>query len=921
MNSIHHRCSPVRRSPESPTRRRLPRWRAAASAVLMATAAAACGEGEPVVPPTPVATTVAVSPAAASLSSLGETVQLAAAVSDQDGNAMAGASVNWASSDNAVATVNASGLVTAAGNGTATVTATSGSASGTSSVTVAQVPSSVTVTPDSVHLTALGETAQLMAAVNDANGNAIAGAGVSWSSADEAVATVDEDGVVTAVANGATTVAATAGDASAQAGVSVMAEAAPASGPAAPAHPADRVISLFSDAYDDVAVDTWSAEWDQADVEDVDLAGDAAKKYTNLVFAGIEFTSQTVDATGMTHLRMDIWTPDDVSEAAFRVKLVDFGADGAHAGGDDSEHEVVISAAEGLAMEDWVRLDLPLSDFANLASTANLAQLLIAGDPKTVYVDNVYFRQDPAPTAPTAPAPTPTDDPTQVISLFSDAYDDVTVDTWSAEWDQANVEDVDVAGDAVKKYTGLSFAGIEFTSRTIDASTMTHFRMDIWTPDEASEAAFRVKLVDFGANGVHDGGGDDSEHEVVITAAEGLATGEWVRLDLALADFTELASRGHLAQLLISGDPNTVYVDNVYFRGGAAPPPAEAPTEPAPTPDHPADYVISLFSDAYADATVDTWSAPWDQADVEDVVIAGDAVKKYTNLNFAGIEFTSATIDASGMTHLHIDVWTPDPTADPAAFKVKLVDFGADGAHAGDDDSEHEVSLTANSDPPLATGRWVGYDLALSEMTNLAARANLAQLLLSGDPNTVFVDNLYFHAPPPSAPSQAAPTPSHAADDVISFFSDAYDDVTVDTWSADWDQADVEDVEIAGNATKKYTNLNYAGIEFTSGTVDATDMTHFRLDIWTPDPTADPAALKVKLVDFGADGAHGGDDDSEHEVTLTANSDPPLATGRWVSYDLSLSEMTNLAARAHLAQLLISGDPNTVFVDNIYLRR
>ena len=144
----------------------------------------------------------------------------------------------------------------------------------------------------------------------------------------------------------------------------------------------------------------------------------------------------------------------------------------------------------------------------------------------------------------------------------------------------ADVEDVAIAGNAAKKYANLVFAGIEFTSQTLDASGMSHFRMDIWTPNETAGASFKVKLVDFGANGVYDGGGDDSEHEVTIRAADGLATGEWVRLDLRLADFTGLAAKEHLAQLIISGDLNTVYVDNVYFRRPAGEAARVRPTRP-----------------------------------------------------------------------------------------------------------------------------------------------------------------------------------------------------------------------------------------------------------------------------------------------------------------------------------------------------
>ena len=92
------------------------------SAVLAVVALAkGCGDGDsPTAPPTPEParpTTVTVSPATHELTALGATVQLTAEVRDQNARAMAGATVTWTSSANSVATVNASGLVTAAGNG------------------------------------------------------------------------------------------------------------------------------------------------------------------------------------------------------------------------------------------------------------------------------------------------------------------------------------------------------------------------------------------------------------------------------------------------------------------------------------------------------------------------------------------------------------------------------------------------------------------------------------------------------------------------------------------------------------------------------------------------------------------------------------------------------------------------------------
>ena len=109
--------------------------------LAMAGWALACGDAamEPSPPPPkpPRATTVAVTPATAELMALGATVRFSAEVRDQNGQVMAGAAVAWSSGDGSVATVDASGLATAVGNGTATITAAAGSAQGTARITVA----------------------------------------------------------------------------------------------------------------------------------------------------------------------------------------------------------------------------------------------------------------------------------------------------------------------------------------------------------------------------------------------------------------------------------------------------------------------------------------------------------------------------------------------------------------------------------------------------------------------------------------------------------------------------------------------------------------------------------------------------------------------------------------------------------------
>ncbi len=87
---------------------------------------------------------------------------------------------------------------------------------------VAPTPGSVSVSPATVTLAALGETAQVTAEVRDQNGNPMATATVTWSSNTPAAVTVDQNGLVTAVAAGTATITARAGTAAGSAVVTVQ---------------------------------------------------------------------------------------------------------------------------------------------------------------------------------------------------------------------------------------------------------------------------------------------------------------------------------------------------------------------------------------------------------------------------------------------------------------------------------------------------------------------------------------------------------------------------------------------------------------------------------------------------------------------------------------------------------------------------
>ena len=98
-----------------------------------------CGKDSPTKPTPPVPARILISPSTATLTSIGQTIQLTATVVDQADSAIPGATVVWASSDTSIAPVSAEGVVTARKNGSTRITATSGGVSESAAITVSQL--------------------------------------------------------------------------------------------------------------------------------------------------------------------------------------------------------------------------------------------------------------------------------------------------------------------------------------------------------------------------------------------------------------------------------------------------------------------------------------------------------------------------------------------------------------------------------------------------------------------------------------------------------------------------------------------------------------------------------------------------------------------------------------------------------------
>ena len=570
----------------------------------------------------------------------------------------------------------------------------------------------------------------------------------------------------------------------------------PAAAAPTPTEPEANVISLFSDAYTDIAGVDLNPSWGQATVVTVeDIAGSNTLKYAGLDYQGTDFAGNPQDVSGMDSLHLDFWTADST---ALNVYLISSGG-------------VETAFALSITPNTWVSTDILLTEFAGVDLT-DVIQLKFDGN-GTIFLDNLYFvgSGGGTPTAPAMAAPAPTEAAANVISLFSDAYVDIAGIDYNPNWGQATVvTQVDIAGDNTLKYEGLDYQGTDFSGNPQDVSGMASLHLDFWTADST---ALNVSLISSGP----------AETAFALT----VMPNTWVSVDIPLTAFAGV-DLTDVIQLKFDGN-GTVFLDNLYFTNGGGQPATE-PVVAAPTPTAAPADVISLFSDAYTDITGIDYNPNWGQATVTTQVdIAGNNTLKYAGLDYQGTDFSGNPQDVSGMGTLHLDFWTADSTA----LNVFLISSGP---------TEVAFALT------VTPNTWVSVDVPLTEFAGVNL-ADVIQLKFDGN-GTIFLDNLYFESsgPPPTEPAVAAPTPTAAPADVISLFSDAYTDIAGVDLNPNWGQATVVTQEsIAGNNTLKYAGLDYQGTDFTGNAQDVSGMNSLHLDFWTADSTA----LNVFLISSG----------------------------------------------------------------------
>lgn len=417
------------------------------------------------------------------------------------------------------------------------------------------------------------------------------------------------------------------------------------------------------------------------------------------------------------------------------------------------------------------------------------------------------------PTSP-APTP-PTRNATDVISVYGAAYTNITGVNTNPNWGQSTaVTEIQISGDNTLQYANFNYQGTDWAGNAQNISAMEYLHVDVWTnsqspnvfaissgtevphPISSVPGAWQslnipvtgltgnlANVIQFKFDGGSNGtiyldnlyfwktpvavGTDATLSDLkvngttvagfasnVISYNMGIPVGSPLP-QITLAPTTDPSATRVITQATAvpgnatvvvtsqNGSVTKTYTVSFAYTG---------PSTGAPTPPNRNSFdVVSLFSNSYTNITIDTWSAPWDNSDYEDLQIGGNDTKKITFGNFIGVDFSTPGnhVDLSQMTNFHMDFYTETPSLIGKVFNTKISQWGGTNAEV----SAAELNINDGTSPAVVSGSWVSIDvpMTIGPWSNNLTRNDIAQFLITSNLSVVYVDNIYFYKGVPLA--------------------------------------------------------------------------------------------------------------------------------------------------------------------------
>jgi endoglucanase len=210
-------------------------------------------------------------------------------------------------------------------------------------------------------------------------------------------------------------------------------------------------------------------------------------------------------------------------------------------------------------------------------SNVNVAFLLgVQGATDAVYIDDVQLTGSVTPpptvTPPSVAAPTPPVRlPSDVVSIYSNAYAPITIGNIDAGWcGSPAVTAIQISGnDTWQKASGAACHGIDFSSNRQNLSSFTHLHFDFYITDtDLTGDVFNVKLVQMNAAGT----AEVSALEVNINGGTTpqLVANQWVSVDIPITSLGGIVAgnltRDNIGQIgITTANVTNVWYDNIYL--------------------------------------------------------------------------------------------------------------------------------------------------------------------------------------------------------------------------------------------------------------------------------------------------------------------------------------------------------------------
>ncbi|MCF8345659.1 MAG: choice-of-anchor J domain-containing protein, partial [Bacteroidales bacterium] len=628
-----------------------------------------------------------------------------------------------------------------------------------------------------------------------------------------------------------------------------------------PTQNAADVISVYSDAYTDIAGTNFNPGWGQSTVVTFeDIGGNEMMKYDFFNYQGIEFAAAQ-DLSAMTYLHIDMWTPN-----ATDVQVTPISATTGE----------LLQPMTPINLEDWNSYDIPLADFTGV-SMADIIQMKFDGqggvNPSVIYLDNIYYYTSTAPPGPTVAAPDPTQNAADVVSIYSDTYTDLAGTNFNPGWGQTTIVTFeDIGGNEMMKYDVFNYQGTELAAPQ-DLTGMDYMHVDMWTSD-----ATVVKVTPISA----------TTGEMLVSMAP-ITSGSWNSYDIPVGDFTGV-SMADIFQLKFDGQegvtPSTIYLDNIYFYSTGT-----------------TNLTLPVNEGFEGGSIPNGWSIDYSVGTVDWTVDSGG----HSGNPAAAHSGTYNALFYGGSYNGNIS-WLISPEIDAAAATdLNLSFWHAQTVWAGDQDELKVHYRISGTDPWVELAHYVD-DIPdwVEETLSVPGGSSNLQIAFEGIDGYgygVCLDDIYLDENVITGPTVAAPDPTQNAADVISIYSDSYTDIAGTNFNPGWGQTTIVTFEnIGGNEMMKYDVFNYQGTEL-AGSQDLSSMDYMHVDMWTMDATI------VKVTPISAT-------TGEFLVSLD-----PINSGTWNSYDIPLSDFTGVSM-ADIFQLKFDGQegvtPSTIYIDNIY---